>query len=102
MHLSKYEKRFIVWSKWKAKKSLISKPSTITNLVSSILNYYQLSTTKYSTAKLIVYKKTDEWCIEWQQVTTNDNKWQRVVQRVTTNDNERQRVVQQVIKSDNE
>ena len=31
---------------------------------------------------LIVYKKTDEWYIEWQ----------RVVQRVTTNDNEWQRV----------
>ena len=45
---------------------------------------------------VIVYKKTDEWYIEWQRVTasgtTSDNKWQRVVQRVTTsgtaNDNE--------------
>ena len=36
----------------------------------------------------IVYKKTDEWYIKWQRVTTNDNEWQRVVQRVTTNDNE--------------
>ena len=30
----------------------------------------------------IVYKKKDEWYIEWQQVlqrvTTNDSKWQRV------------------------
>ena len=35
----------------------------------------------------IVYKKKDEWYIEWQRVTTNDNndnQWQRVVQRVTT------------------
>ena len=51
--ISEYEKRFIVWLKWQAKKSLISKPSTITNLVSSILNYYQFCTTNYSTAKLI-------------------------------------------------
>ena len=60
----------------------------------------------------IFYKKTDEWYIEWQRVTTNDNEWQRVVQRVTTNDNEWQRmttsdnewqqVVQRVTKSENE
>ena len=64
----------------------------------------------------IFYKKTDEWYIEWQRVTTNDNEWQGVVQRVTTigitsdnewqrvamNDNEWQGVVQQVTKSDNE
>ena len=50
----------------------------------------------------IVYKKTDEWYIEWQRVTTkrqrvtsNDNEWHRV----TTNDYEWQRVVQRVIKS---
>ena len=50
---------------------------------------------------MIVYKKTDEWYIEWQRVTksgttrdnewqrvtTNDKKWQRVAQRVTTNAN---------------
>ena len=24
---------------------------------------------------LIVYKKTDKWYMEWQQVTTNDNEW---------------------------
>ena len=40
----------------------------------------------------IVYKKTDDWIIEWQRVTTNsttsDNKWQRV----TKNDNEWQRM----------
>ena len=55
-------------------------------------------------AASIVYKKTDEWYIEWQRVATSgtksDNKWykewQQVVQRVTTNDNEWQRVVQQV------
>ena len=36
----------------------------------------------YNRFNLIVYKKTDEWYIEWQrvvqQVTTNDNEWQRV------------------------
>ena len=59
---------------------------------------------------MIVYKKTDEWYIEWQRVTmsgaANDNEWQRVVQRMTTSDNEWynewQRVVQRVTKSDNE
>ena len=30
-----------------------------------------------------VYKKTDEQCIEWQQVTTNDNKWYNELQQVT-------------------
>ena len=35
----------------------------------------------------IVYKKTDEWYIELQRVTTNDNEWQQVVQRMTTADN---------------
>ena len=34
--------------------------------------------TKLGNREKIVYKKTDEWCIEWQ----------RVVQRVTANDNE--------------
>ena len=37
----------------------------------------------------IVYKKTDEWYMKRQRVTTsgttNDNEWQRVVQRVTMN-----------------
>ena len=41
----------------------------------------------------MVYKKTDEWYIEWQQVKMSENEWQRV----TTNDkewyNEWQRVV---------
>ena len=35
----------------------------------------------------IVYKKTDEWYIELQRVTTNDNEWQQVVQRVTISAN---------------
>ena len=70
----------------------------------------------------IVYKKTDEWYIEWQRVvqrlttnnnewynewqrvvqrvTTNDSQWKRVVKRETTNGNEWQRVVQRVTKSD--
>ena len=70
--------------------------------------------------KPIVYKKTDEWYIEWQRVITSgaksDNEWQRVVKRVTTNenewynewqgmttsDNEWQQVVQRVTKSENE
>ena len=50
----------------------------------------------YDVHEGMVYKKTDEWYIEWlrvvQQVTTNNNEWynewQRVVQRVTTSDNE--------------
>ena len=72
----------------------------------------------------IVYKKTDEWYLEWQRVTTSDNEWynewqemttsdkewQWVVQRVTTSGttsdnewyNEWQRVVQRVTTSDNE
>ena len=55
---------------------------------------------------MIVYKKTDNWYIEWQrqrvvqQVTTSDNEWQRAI----TNDNELynewQRVVQRVTTSD--
>ena len=46
--------------------------------------------------KTIVYKKTDNWYIEWR-VTANDNEWQRV----TTNGNEWQvvRVVVQRIKA---
>ena len=42
----------------------------------------------------IVYKKTDEWYIKWQRVTTSGttsdnewyNEWQRVVQRMKAND----------------
>ena len=56
--------------------------------------------------KKTVYKKTDEWYIEWQQVTTNDttsdNEWQRVVQRMTTSDSERQRITNSSTTSQNE
>ena len=59
---------------------------------------------------MIVYKKTEEWYIEWQWVTTsgttsengwqpvtaNDkewcNEWQQLVQRATTSDNEWQKM----------
>ena len=55
-----------------------------------------LRSKKKKLALTIVYKKTDEWYIEWQRVTTNDNEWQRVVKRMTTSgttsDNEWQRV----------
>ena len=63
-------------------------------------------------ASSIVYKKTDEWYIEWQRVTTsgttsynNDNEWQWVYsewQRIKTSDNEWQGAVQQVTKNDKE
>ena len=56
---------------------------------------------------MIVYKKTEEWYIEWQwvktsnnewynewqQMTTSDNEWQQVTTSGTTTENERQRVV---------
>ena len=41
-----------------------------------------------TTLDVIVYKKTDEWYIEWQQVKANDNEWQRVTMTGTTSDNE--------------
>ena len=38
--------------------------------------------------RMIVYKKTDEWYIEWQRMTTsgttNDNEWYNEWKRVTT------------------
>ena len=59
----------------------------------------------------IVYKKIDDWFIDWQRVTmsgtTSDNECQRVVQWTAMNDNERQRVTtndnewQWMITSDN-
>ena len=56
--------------------------------------------------KPIVYKKTDEWYIEWQRVITSgktsDYEWERVVQRVTRNDNEWQRVTTSGTTSDKE
>ena len=65
---------------------------------------------------MIVYKKTDEWYIEWQQVTKIDNEWQRIItsgatndnewydewQRMTTNDNKWQQVVQEMKTNDTE
>ena len=40
----------------------------------------------------VVYKKTDEWYIEWQRVaqrvTTNDSEWQRMITSGARNDNE--------------
>ena len=45
----------------------------------------------------IIYKKKDEWYIEWKGVTTTgNNKWQRM----TTSGNEWQRVVQWVTTND--
>ena len=67
---------------------------------------HQLLSTNWIKVNTIVYKKTDEWYIEWQRVvqlvttsgttsdkewqgvTTSHKEWQRVVQRVTTNVNE--------------
>ena len=49
---------------------------------------------------MIVYKKTDEWYIEWLRMTTSDNERQQVVQRMTTSDNEWHRVVQRMTTSD--
>ena len=45
-----------------------------------------LSNNKFSQDTVIVYKNANEWYIEWQRVTTNDNEWQRmtVVQRMKT------------------
>ena len=55
---------------------------------------------------MIVHKKTGEWYIEWDRITTSDNEWRRVVQRMTTSnttsDNGWQPVAQQVTTNDNE
>ena len=54
---------------------------------------------------MIVYKKADEWYIEWQRVTTNDNEWQCVYnkwQRMTTSENEWWNEWQLITASDNE
>ena len=55
---------------------------------------------------LIVYKKTDEWYIEWQRMTNSDNEWYNEWQWMTTSDNEWynewQRVVQRVMTNGNE
>ena len=55
---------------------------------------------------MIVYKKTDEWYIEWQRVvqrvTTNDNEWQRMTTSDITSDNERKRMVTCGARNENE
>ena len=55
---------------------------------------------------MIVYKKTDEWYIEWQRITTSyttsDNEWQRVTTSSTTSDNDWQRVTTSGTTSDKE
>ena len=54
----------------------------------------------------IIYKKTDEWYIEWRWMTTNDNEWynelQWVVQRVTTSGTTSGNEWQRVTTNDNE
>ena len=51
---------------------------------------------------LIVYKKTDEWYIEWQRVvqrvTVNDNEWQQMTTSGAKADNEWQRMTQRVFR----
>ena len=41
-----------------------------------------------SSEKQIVYKKTDEWYIEWQRVVQQETMSDNVWQWVTTNDND--------------
>ena len=48
---------------------------------------------------MIVYKKTGEWYIEWQRMTTNKNEWYKEWQRMTTSDNEWYNQWQRVTKS---
>ena len=73
---------------------------------SKLVLFFKISFREIYFSDKIVYKKTDEWYIEWQRVTTNDDEWQRVVQRVTTNDttsgNEWQRMIKGGTTSDNE
>ena len=72
--------------------------------ISIIVGTKNLINKSNSQSFVIVYKKTDEWYIEWQRVkangTTGDNEWQRVTTSGRTNDNEWQRVVQGVATSD--
>ena len=53
---------------------------------------HQLLSTNWIKVNTIVYKKTDEWYIEWQQVVqrmaTSDKEWQGVTTSGTTNVNE--------------
>ena len=77
--------------------SVLMLTSTFTLATKSIGKWSEIS---------IVYKKTDEWYIEWQRVkasgTTSDNEWQRVVQRVTTSGTTSDKEWQRMTKSDNE
>ena len=58
----------------------------------------------------IIYKKTDEWYIEWQWMTTSDNEWYNKWQRMTTSGtangnewyNEWQRLTTSAAADDNE
>ena len=70
---------------------------------------FYFTTKQHEYVSKIVYKKTDEWYIEWQRVITSgktsgneiktsDNEWQQVAQRMTTSDNKEQ----QVTTNDNE
>ena len=71
-----------------------------------------LSSLRSSSIQEIVYKKTDEWYIEWQRLTTSgitsDNEWYNELQRMTASDKEWQRVTtsddewQRMTTSDNE
>ena len=49
-----------------------------------------LSNNKFSRDTVIVYKKADEWYIEWPRMTTSDNKWHWVTvnNSGTTNEND--------------
>ena len=55
--------------------------------------------------KPIVYKKTHEWYIEWQRVTTSDNEWYNEWQQITSgtmSDNEWYNEWQQMATNDKE
>ena len=72
-----------------------------TNLVR--MHYMYTSIKFYLWSFLEIFnKKTDEWYIEWQQVTTSDNDWYNKWQQMTTNDNEWQRVTTSGKTSDKE
>ena len=55
---------------------------------------------------MIIYKKTDEWYIEWQRMTINDNEWynewQLITTSATTSENEWYNEWQRVTTGDNE
>ena len=68
--------------------------------LSCIKSNQQILTSTSESFLKIVYKKTDEWYIEWQRETTNDNEWYNewYNEWQQTNDKEWQRV----IRNDNE